>query len=375
MDKIKILYTIPNFDTAGSGKALLNIAAGLNKDLFEPQILCLHNRGEFFKEVEKSGIPIHIFDFIPKERPVLKMLKNCYDVSKKLCKIKPDIIHSFHYASNYTEAIAGRMSGAKWVFTKKNMSWEGPSKNGWKLRSALASKIVIQNSDMDHFFYPNSKKTFLIPRGVSIEKFKPQKPDSEIRRTLNTKEHQRVLICVANFVPVKGIEVLIEAFHILAPEFPDWILWLIGDDTNNYGQELHQKVNSFNLNNRVRFSGKQLNVCEYLDHAEIFVLPTLDRGEGSPVALLEAMANGKAVLGSRVPGIKDQLENFPEYVFSPGNVSELVAKLEKLMNKTREDLTVIGEKFQNFVIQEYDLVNEVNRHEMFYLSLQGRLSE
>ena len=50
--RIKILYTIPNFDTAGSGKALLNIAKKLNPDKFEVEIACLHNRGLFFKEVE-----------------------------------------------------------------------------------------------------------------------------------------------------------------------------------------------------------------------------------------------------------------------------------------------------------------------------------
>src|SRR5690606_4979464 len=128
MKKIKILYTIPNFDTAGSGKALLNIALGLDKEKFEPHILCLHNKGAFFRTVEQSGIPIHIFDYIPKERPFLKMFRSCIDVSKKIKNINPDIVHSFHYSSNYTEALSTRIAGKKWVFTKKNMSWGGASK-------------------------------------------------------------------------------------------------------------------------------------------------------------------------------------------------------------------------------------------------------
>ena len=60
---IKVLFTIPNFDTAGSGKALLNIATRLNSNYFEPHICCFHNKGEFFQTVENSNIPIHIFQF------------------------------------------------------------------------------------------------------------------------------------------------------------------------------------------------------------------------------------------------------------------------------------------------------------------------
>lgn len=368
--KLKILYTIPNFDTAGSGKALLNIALGLDKNKFEPHILCLHNKGEFFKTVENSGIPVHIFDYIPKERPVFQMIKNCLKVSGKLKEIKPDIVHSFHYSSNYTEALSARLAGIKWVFTKKNMSWGGSSKNSWKLRSFLANKIALQNTDMDNF-YPNSKKTALIPRGVNIEKFRFSIPNPEIKSLMKTQENQRVLICVANFVPVKGIETLINAFDKLKDKQTDWSLWLVGDDKNEYGTKLHELVNDLNLNSRIIFSGKQLNVSDYLNHSEIYVLPTLDEGrkEGSPVALLEAMANSKVVLGSRVPGIKDQLKDFPNHLFTPKDDSELAEKLSVLMHKSKEELSELGKEFYTLVSENYSIETEIKRHEKLYLSL------
>src|SRR5690606_6977680 len=185
--------------------------------------------------------------------------------------------HSFHYSSNYTEALSTRIAGKKWVFTKKNMSWGGASKNSWKVRSFLANKIILQNTDMNKF-YPNSKKTTLIPRGVNVAQFHFSNPKPEIKLKMRTAENQRILICVANFVPVKGIETLIKAFNQVKERFPDWNLWLVGDDKNDYGAVLHQLVNSLNLTTRVIFSGKQMNVREYLNHAEIFILPTLDEG-------------------------------------------------------------------------------------------------
>ncbi|MDR6966994.1 glycosyltransferase involved in cell wall biosynthesis [Flavobacterium arsenatis] len=374
MKKIKVLYTIPNFDTAGSGKALLNLALGLNKELFEPHILCLHNRGAFFETVEKSGIPIHVFDYIPKERPILQMLKKCWKLSRKLKAIQPDIVHSFHYNSNYTEGLSTRLAGIKWVFTKKNMSWGGLSKNSWQLRSFLANKIALQNTDMKASFYPHSNKTSLISRGVDIEKFHFSTPDSHIKALMKTAENQRVLICVANFVPVKGIETLITAFDEIKAQHEDWVLWLVGDDKNEYGEKLHGMVDALGLNSKVMFSGKQMNVVDYLNHAEIFVLPTLDEGrrEGSPVALLESMANSKVVLGSRVPGIRDQLRSFPEHLFTPKNEIELAKKLSFFMGKSRAELTELGKEFQNLVSQNYSIGIEIQKHEQFYLSLLKR---
>jgi glycosyltransferase involved in cell wall biosynthesis len=369
MRKIRILYTIPNFDTAGSGKALLNIALSLDKELFEPHILCLNNKGAFFKVVEQSDVPVHVFNYLAKERPLFKMIKDSWKISRKLKEINPDIIHSFNYSSNYTEALAARFAGIKWSFTKKNMSWGGSSRNSWKLRSFLAKKIIVQNKDMEQQFYPNSNKTELIPRGVVLEKFKASTPTNEIKEQMRTAEEQRVLICVANFVPVKGIEVLIDAFDKIHNQHPEWVLWLIGDDKNDYGELLKERVKSLDLPNKIIFSGKQLNVTPFLDHAEIFSLPTLSKGEGSPVALLEAMANQKVVIGSKVSGIKDQLENYPLHLFTPKDSLELAEKLSHFMKMSKMELNTLGSKFMELVEKNYAIEVEVKRHENFYKSL------
>lgn len=369
MKKIKILFTIPNFDTAGSGKALLNIALGLDNEVFEPHILCLNNKGSFFKVVEKSGIPIHVFNYIAVERPIFKMLVSSWKISRKLKQINPDIIHSFHYSSNYTEAIATKLAGIRWVFTKKNMSWGGSSKNSWNLRSYLAEKIIVQNKDMIKRFYPNSSKITLISRGVNIEKFRKSEIDFQIKQRMNTDKDQRVVVCVANFAPVKGIEILIDAYYKIHEKNPNWVLWLVGDHENDYGMFLKEKVEGLGLNNKIIFSGKQMDVRAYLNHAELFVLSTLDKGEGSPVALLEAMANGKVVIGSSVSGINDQLENYPDHLFTPKNSIELSEKLDFFMKMDRQKLSEIAIHFTNLVTEQYSIQIEVSHHESFYKSI------
>ena len=51
------------------------------------------------------------------------------------------------------------------------MIWGSDGANAWKIRSALATKIIIQNDEQKQRFYPKSSKTVKIERGIRLEKF------------------------------------------------------------------------------------------------------------------------------------------------------------------------------------------------------------
>ncbi|GGG53047.1 glycosyltransferase [Bizionia arctica] len=368
---IKILFTIPNFETAGSGKALLHVVTRLDSKRFEAHIACVHTRGDFFKIVEASGIPIHILEYSRPMKPYLSAIKACYDVSRQLKKIAPDIIHSFHYAADYSEPLAAKMAGIKWVYTKKNMNWGGGSKNAWYLRSYLATAIAVQNTDMMETFFKNSKKTVLIPRGVDVEIFKPVLKSESLAQKWGLEPKHRVVMCVANLVPVKGIEVLLKAFKGVGVPFADWKLMIVGDNNNSYGKELNALTIELGIEDTVLFCGKQDKVQDYLSLAEVVVLPTLDKGrkEGSPVSLLEAMASGKNVLGSNISGIKDQLEPYPEHLVTAGDVEAWRLALLTCFSNSRAVNSQIGKGFREYVIQNYHIDKEVNSCQELYFKL------
>jgi glycosyltransferase involved in cell wall biosynthesis len=366
---IKILFTIPNFDTAGSGKALLNIAMGLDRNNFEPHIMCKHNRGTFFKTVKNSGIPVHLLEYETPMRPYTAGLLGCWKVSRIFKKIRPDIIHSFHYSADYSEPLAARLAGCKWVFTKKNMNWGRGSKNAWLLRSKLAAGIIAQNMEMIEKFYPKSKKTMLIPRGVNTNCFMRIATDE-------STSPKKSIVCVANLVPVKGVEVLIEAYQKISSgnTTGDWRLRIVGDDNNDYGNLLKRRYRHLIAENRLIFTGKVGDVRAELQTSSIFVLPTLNEGrmEGSPVSLLEAMSMGLPVIGSRIPGIMDQLEPLgDDHLFDPGKIEDLSHKLEKLMKLDESQMLKLNKRIREYCRQNWDISIEIKKHEQFYLKILG----
>ena len=119
------------------------------------------------------------------------------------------------------------------------------------------------------------------------------------------------------------------------------------------------------------FTGKQKNVRELLDISEIYVQPTLNKGrmEGAPIAIQEAMANGKVIIGSNIPGIRDQLECFPDHLFKAGDVFELRKKLSQFISNDKSKNNEIGRRFVRHVNKHYDLSIEKKNLEMFYQNL------
>jgi len=370
VEKIKILYTIPNFDTAGSKIPLFKIVSILDKNYFEPQIACIHDKGDLFQDVIKSGIKVHIMDLYKNARPIIKMLQECYQLSKIFKKIDPHIIHSYHYAADYTEPIAAKIAGIKWMYTKKNMSWQGPSYRGWKLRSWLADGIICQNTDMLQSFFPNWEKAKLIPIGVDAPEYKKQSVNTKIKKQWGIPDNARIIISVSNLIPVKGIEVLIQAFELLSADYTDWKLMIVGDDTTEYGVRLKKYLSEKpNMNDKVIFTGIQQNVRDLLDISEIYVQPSLSKGEGAPVAILEAMANGKVIIGSNVPGIRDQLNDFPQHLSPPGDILALKSKLIQFISNDIKENIKIGKKFFDFVLANYNLAIEKEQLQSYYLQL------
>ena len=361
--KRRILFTIPNFDTAGSGKALFNIATRLDKNIFEPHICCFHNKGDYFNTVNSTGIPTHIFQTTTPMKPRFKGILTCFRIARYFKQLNMDLIHSFHYAPDYSEALAAKIAGIPWIYTKKNMNWGGKSKNGWKLRTVLANHIIAQNKSMINWFFSNSKKISLIPRGVDINHFSPKSKNLNLLEQLLIPKTEKVILTVANLVPVKGIEVLLDAFELLSKNNDNITLLIVGENNNEYGTTLKKKSKRMKFNHKILFIGKVQNIVDYYSIADIFILPTLKKGEGCPVSLLEAMACGLPVLASDIPGIQDILEPIHHCLFNSGDVPELQKGIEKLLIKNENKK---NENNRDQIKMNYSIEKEVKSHEIIY---------
>ena len=249
------------------------------------------------------------------------------------------------------------------------MNWGGKSKNGWKLRTLLASHILVQNKDMITEFFPGKKNVSLVPRGVDTEEFSPKPKNRKLLKEYRIRKDEKVILAVANLVPVKGIEILLDAFELLSEKHNSIRLFIVGDKENDYGRKMEAKTIQSPCSARIHFTGKVQNVSDYYSISDVFVLPTLDEGrrEGCPVSLLEAMASGLPVVASDIPGVKDILYSFPEHMFEAGNAVHLINKINEYFQINSEK--TVGKVFRNFIKKKYSIDREVYQHIKIYKKL------
>ncbi len=175
--------------------------------------------------------------------------------------------------------------------------------NRWAARRA-AAVISVSREAADQMIKEwnlPAAKTIAIPNGVDVNRFRPASDADErlrVRRKLDIPDDSKLAICVANLMPVKAIDILLDAWRQLAAKQRDARLLVVGDgplrdDLQQLGQNLH-------CCESVSFLGHRDDVPALLRAADLFVLSS--RYEACSIAILEAMASGLAAVVTDVGG-------------------------------------------------------------------------
>jgi glycosyltransferase involved in cell wall biosynthesis/O-antigen/teichoic acid export membrane protein len=147
-----------------------------------------------------------------------------------------------------------------------------------------------------------------------------------------------VILYAGVLTPLKGVHHLLHAFAKVAQELPEARLEIIGRDENpEYAEELRQEVLRLGLKGRVSFVGEvsQAELADRMRRACVLVLPSLSEGLGRVV--VEAMATGTPVIGSRVGGIPEMVqEGWTGFLVPPGDEETLAERLRWVLERPSE---------------------------------------
>lgn len=370
--KIPILFTIPNFITAGSGRVMMNIIERLDQSIFSPAVCVLRKGGKMDREVEQMGIPFIEANFIIPALPRATFPLRAWRAAQTFRPYHFALWHSWHYIDDYTEPVIARLAGARaWMYTKKNMCWES---NGWLLRSYLATHIAVDNDDMPHTFFNRPglrNKITVIHHGIPTDQFAPNIPKSlEMRKKLNIPQDALVIGCVANLTLRKGHHTLLQALA----QIPNVYLMTIGRVLEpDYAERLQKMIPELGLQERAFLLGHVDDVPAFLSEIDIFVLPTGNIGglEGCPVALVEAMSSGRACIASDIPGSHDLIEHGKSGLLFPPDDAAQLATAIRFFVENPEARASFGNKARERILQNFSIQHEVAKYEKLYKQILG----
>ncbi len=133
--------------------------------------------------------------------------------------------------------------------------------------------------------------------------------------------------------PRKAVTDVISAFALVAPAHPAWHLNVVG-----WGAErdrLEVQVAELALQDRVHFLGSTTSPRRLLEQADVFATATL--ADPCPLTVMEARATGCAIIGTRVGGIPETLEQGAAGILVPvHDPSAMAVAMDRLMSDPSE---------------------------------------
>ena len=347
MAKKKVLHLVEDLKIGGLERVIASIALGLDRTRYEVEIWCLVRGGEIAEELVDKGVCVKILGMNSYHNPFQIMA-----LSRLIKESKIDIIHTHGYFGSTfgrlaailvkTPIIIAHVHTTYYGFRKRNIIVE-------KFLSFFTDKIVCVSQAVNKFVTEvegiSEKKTCLMYNGVGKSCLFEGDTDSSVdRESLGFEKKDLVVITVASLTPHKGHRVLIDAIRSVLKKHKNLRLLIVGDGPLRNKLEAYAK--ELQLSSKIVFTGQRKDIVSLLKLAHFFVLSSTER-EGLGIALIEAMAAGLPVIGTKLGGIPEVIEDDVNgFLVAPGNPYELAAALEKLIRDKgiREKMGRMGRK-------------------------------
>ena len=218
-----------------------------------------------------------------------------------------------------------------WIIRKMALLFEKYSYRPAKCGKLVTVSEGIRHEIIDNLGYPQGD-VLTIPNGVDLVRFHNQnKTDArrEIIERHNLPEESFLCLFVGSSWVRKGLLFILQALAQINKTQQRIAPYLI---VVGPGDELkyRQIASSLGIEGRVVFAGKRSDVQLYYAASDIFVFPSLY--EACPLVVFEAAASGIPVLGTKINGVEDFLQDGINGFFVEQNPEDIAEKLQLLMN-------------------------------------------
>lgn len=258
--------------------------------------------------------------------PVIKNIKRIHRLKKELILNKIDLVISFLCGPNIRMILATSHLKVIKIASVRN----DPNKEyGSSFVSKLFAGILFKKLDGCVFQTPEAMNYF--PEEVRAKSRIILNPVNKRFYSVDWDESSNGIIAVGRLEKQKNYNLLIEAYSLIAKEFPFDDLYIFGE--GKLRSFLENTCKERGVRNRVHFMGNSDSIEQQLAHFALFVLSS--DFEGLPNVLMEAMAVGVPCISTDCPcgGPKSLILNSSQGLLVPcGDVDSLAAYMKNVLN-------------------------------------------
>ena len=328
INRMKIVRIIARLNVGGPARHVVWLNKALQNNEYQSVLLAgkvpAGEEDMSYFAAENAVHPIYIEEMSRELSP--KDVVSIWKVFRQLKREKPDVIHT-HTAKAGT---VGRLAGflyrwLAWKNVKIVHTFHGHIFHSYYgnlktkvflmiekiLARAATDKIVVisrqQYEEIHERFGVGVKDQFqIIPLGIDLEAFDGWRAKRDIlRQEIGVADGDILVGLVGRLTEVKNHSLFLKVIKIRQEkaQMPNVKFIIIGD--GHLREPLEQEAAALGIENSVKFLGNRNDTDVFYAGLDIIALTSLN--EGTPLSLIEAMANEKPVISTVVGGVKDLL--------------------------------------------------------------------
>lgn len=365
--KLDVLHVLPDLGVGGAEHIAAHLAGETDPRRFTAGVLCLGPpRGTPVEDtLARSGLPVR---FLGKRRGFSPRCAAA--VHRVVREHGVRVVHTHRHVLHYVLPALSVVRGLRCVHTVHNLAERevaGPA----RIAQRLAFRIGAVPVAISHAVKRSIQRLYrvpvvpVIPNGIPVARYRNTALlRDHARAALHLPDDAVVFACFARLAPQKNHASLLDAFAASPGRDPRAHLLLVGDGP--LAGALRERVASQRIG-RVQFLGEQADVRPLLAACDAVVLAS--SWEGSPLAVMEAMAAGRAVVATAVGGV-------PELV-QPGRTGLLVPPaatraLAQALQRLLDDAALragLGAAAAQWALQRFDCRVMAQRYQSLYEGL------
>lgn len=282
-----------------------------------------------------------------------KVIGSAFALAKIIKKEKIDIIHAHTRVSQVAALLASLFTGVPYVTTCHGYFKVRSRKifDTWGTKVIAISDAVKRHLIND--FGVSEKRISLVYNGVDVDKFTRKYSEEEkaaIRKDMGLKDVP-VVGTIGRLSQIKGHRYLVQAMAGILAEKKDVRCLIVGDGDEKFA--LENLARAMNISDSIYFVPSYIDTPRLLAVMDVFVFPSIREGLG--IALLEAMAAGKACVASDIGGISDIIKDSSVGSLVPvGDIMAIADSVLRLINN-KPLAQEMGNKARELVAEKFSL--------------------
>ena len=336
---------------------------------------------EDLKKIEKLGATPITYTLNRGGLNPLADIVATYRLSKKIKTINPDLVFSYFskpvifgtLAAKLAKAprVVGMLEGLGYTFTEQP---EGLSKKTQLIKKiqVFLYKIALPQLDQLIFLNPDDPKDLLEKYAINVKNVEvlggiglnlqdyPYQPLSNIHSPLK-------FLFIGRLLKEKGIHEFVQAVKLVKKIYPDTEFTVLGAiDHHNLGALQQTELDSLISSNIIQYPGHVSNIKDWIADSHVFVLPSYR--EGVPRSTQEAMAIGRAIITTDVPGCRETVvDGVNGFLVPKWNPKALAEKMIYFIENP-EQTQVMGTESYKIAVEKFD-AEKVNQRLVNILGL------